>query len=247
MLRNFRILLSFDGTRYRGWQRLRDDENTIQAKLESVVTRMIGTQTEVVGSGRTDAGVHATGQVANFRADTAMTPAEILAYLRRYLPEDIGVLSVEEAPVRFHSRLNAVKKTYTYRIWNSDSPCVFERRYVWRMAEPLDLAAMREAAALLTGTHDFRAFCANKHFKRSAVRTVGTISIARHGDELRLQFTGDGFLYHMVRILVGTLVEVGEGKRTAASVADVLASRDREQAGFTAPACGLCLTEVCYE
>ena len=242
MRKNFRIVLSYDGTRYRGWQRLGNGENTIQAKLESVISQMVGAETEVIGSGRTDAGVHARGQVANFRADTDMTAAEVLAYLRRYLPEDIGVLSVDEAPERFHSRLNAVKKTYEYRIWNDAAPCVFERKYVWRMAEPLDLAAMRKAAGMLVGTHDFREFSANKRTKKSTVRTLDEITVERVGSEVRLRFTGDGFLYRMVRILTGTLVEIGTGKRAADSV---LTAPERDS--VVAPACGLCLMEVRYE
>lgn len=245
-MRNFRIVLSYDGSRYKGWQRLGGGENTLQAKLENVISRMVQAPVEVIGSGRTDAGVHALGQVANFHADTEMTPEEILRYLRAYLPEDMGVRSVDEVDPRFHSRLNAVEKTYRYRIWNSPEPCVFDRKYVWVMPEPLQLSLMREAAELLVGTHDFLAFCSNKHFKKSSVRTVREIVIRREGNEVVLDVTGDGFLYNMVRIIVGTLAEVGLGARQAASLTAVLESRCRENAAPMAPAHGLYLMEVKY-
>ena len=236
----------YDGCRYKGWQRLGGGESTIQAKLENVLTRLLNTPVEVIGSGRTDAGVHALGQVANFHADTELSCEEILSCLRQQLPEDIGVLSVEQVDDRFHSRLNAVGKTYRYRIWNSAEPCVFERKYVWRLEEPLNLALMEQAASMLLGTHDFLAFCSNKHFKKSSVRTVRSIEIRRCGGEVVIDVTGDGFLYNMVRIIVGTLVEIGLGQRSAEEIPQIFESRLRENAGITAPACGLCLLEVEY-
>jgi len=175
-----------------------------------------------------------------------MTCVEILAYLRQYLPEDIGVISVEEVDDRFHSRFHAVEKTYRYRIWNSDAPCVFDRKYVWQISEPLDVAAMDEAAQLFLGSHDFLAFCSNKHFKKSSVRTITAFRVERIGPEIQFFVTGDGFLYNMVRILVGTLVSIGRGERTKEEIPGILASRVREHAGETAPARGLCLMEVQY-
>ena len=245
-MRNFVLRLAYDGSRYKGWQRLSDGDNTIQGKIEAVLSRMLDRPIEISGSGRTDAGAHAMGQVANFHADTDLSCEEILTYLRRYLPEDIGVLSVKEAGPRFHSRLNAVSKTYCYRVWNSEMPCVFDRKYVWVMPQAMDFAAMERAASLLTGTHDFLAFCSNKHFKKSAVRTITAIDISRVGEEVRFTVTGNGFLYNMVRILVGTLLEVGRGERAADSMPEILSSRVRENAGETVPAKGLCLMEVQY-
>ncbi len=245
-MRNFRLLLAYDGSRYQGWQRLGDSDQTVQGKLEAVLSRMVGRPVEVCGSGRTDAGAHAAGQVANFHAETQRSCEEVCAYLRQYLPEDIGVLSVTEAGPRFHSRLNAVSKTYLYRVWNSDQPCVFERKYVWQMADPLDLPAMEAAASHFLGTHDFTAFCSNKHRKKSAVRTVYDLQIFRQGPELRFRITGDGFLYNMVRILVGTLVAVGRGTLGPSDMDAILESRVRAQAGETVPAKGLCLMEVQY-
>ena len=199
---NFRLDLCYDGSRYRGWQRLGDSEHTIQGKLEQVISRMVGKPTEVIGSGRTDGGVHAMGQVANFHAETVLSSAEILSYLRRYLPEDIGVMAVTQVDPRFHSRYQALEKTYRYRIWNADMPCVFERKYVWQLPEPLYTDAMAAGAALLLGTHDFLPFSSLKRSKKSTVRTLRKLDIARVGPELQITAVADGFLYHMVRILV---------------------------------------------
>lgn len=245
-MRNFKLILSYDGSRYKGWQRLGKGENTIQAKLEQVIGRMTGTEVEVIGSGRTDAGVHAMGQVCNFHCDTDMTENEILFHLRRYLPEDIGVLSIEEVDARFHARLNAVRKTYRYRIWNSDAPCVFQRKYLWKLPESLDVPAMQKVAEQFLGTHDFLAFCSNKHFRKSSVRTIYALTVEQQGEALVITVTGDGFLYNMVRIIVGTLVEVGMGQRSAEEIPTIFQSRRRENAGITAPPEGLCLMEVQY-
>ncbi len=243
---NFRLDLCYDGSRYRGWQRLGDSEHTIQGKLEQVISRMVGRPTEVIGSGRTDGGVHAMGQVANFHAETALSAAEILAYLRRYLPEDIGVLAVTEVDPRFHSRYQAAEKTYRYRIWNADVPCVFERKYVWQVPEPLNLDAMAAGAALLLGTHDFLPFSSLKKSKKSTVRTLKQLEINRVGPELQITAVADGFLYHMVRILVGTLVDIGQGKLLPAEISAVFEAGVRADAGQTAPPQGLCLMEVKY-
>lgn len=245
-MRNFKILLMYDGGRYKGWQRLGNTDLTIQGKLESVVSRMLGAETEVIGSGRTDAGVHALGQVANFHGQTEMSCEEILKYLRTYLPEDIGVRSVEEVEARFHSRLSAVRKTYEYRIWNSEEPCVFGRKQMWILPERLDMEAMQQAAEQLCGTHDFLAFCSNKHFKKSSVRTVEKLEILSEGSEKRFRVTGNGFLYNMVRIMVGTLVEIGLGQRPGDDISRILQSKKRESAGAMAPAQGLYLMEVEY-
>ena len=244
-MRNLRLDICYDGTRYRGWQRLPGREDTIQGKLETVLSRILEEPIEITGSGRTDAGVHARGQVANFHCESAMTAGEILASLRRYLPEDIGIYSCRDVSPRFHARLNAKEKTYLYRIWNSDTPCVFDRSYVTVMPEQLDLGAMEEAAKLLCGEHDFSAFCGNPKMKKSTVRFLRRIAIQRQGEELQLRFTGNGFLYNMVRILVGTLIEVGRGERTPQSVPSLFGGK-RSQAGFLAPAQGLCLEEVLY-
>lgn len=246
-MRNIKIVLQYDGTRYSGWQSQEHCENTIQGKLTAVLCRMLGEEIEVAGSGRTDAGVHALGQVANFKTRSKLSCREIMEGLNRYLPEDIAVLSAKEVPERFHSRLSATGKTYRYHIWNSRIPNVFGRRYSWTIEEPLDLRAMRLAAEKLTGTHDFRAFCSLKRSKKSTVRTIESIWIEQKGAEVILSFTGNGFLYHMVRILTGTLVEIGLHKKTPEAIDAILASGNREQAGITAPAQGLFLVQVEYD
>ena len=244
-MRNIRLDICYDGTRYNGWQRQTAHDNTIQGKLETALSRILGEPIEISASGRTDTGVHARGQVANFHTGSRMDCAELLCELRKYLPEDIGIYSCREVSPRFHARLNALEKTYQYRLWNSDSPCVFDRRFVAVMEEELDLEAMGAAAQFLLGTHDFSAFCANKKMKKSTVRTIKSFTIERVGEELRFTVTGNGFLHNMVRILVGTLIEVGRGERSADSIPELFGGK-REQAGFLAPGKGLCLMEVRY-
>lgn len=244
-MRNLRLDLCYDGTRYRGWQRLPGVDNTLQGKLEAALSRILEEPIELTGSGRTDAGVHAEHQVANFHCESPLPEAEILSRLRRYLPEDIGIYSCKEVSPRFHARYNARGKTYLYRIWNSSEPCVFQRKYVTVVEEPLDIPAMERAAAFLMGEHDFSAFCGNPNMKKSTVRFLRSVEIRREGAELQLRFTGNGFLYNMVRILTGTLIEVGRGQREPESIPALFGGK-RAQAGFLAPPQGLCLQEVIY-
>lgn len=244
-MRNIKLLICYDGTRYKGWQRLPGVENTIQGKIEQTLSRILGEEIEISGSGRTDAGAHAVGQVANFHCKSNLPCMEILSQLRRYLPEDIGIESCEETSERFHARLNCKCKTYRYRIWNSEKPCVFERRFVYVLPQRLDVEKMQEAAKYFLGEHDFSAFCANKKMKKSTVRRVDAITITRQGEELVLEFTGNGFLYNMVRIMVGTLIEVGLGKRELESIKALFGGK-REEAGYLVPANGLSLQEVSY-
>lgn len=240
------MTLCYDGTRYRGWQRLPNGALTVQGKVEEALSVVFGMPIEVSGSGRTDAGVHASMQVASFHAPEKPI-GEIVPKLRHLLPEDVGVIDLAYAPARFHARLSAKRKTYQYRVWNSTEPDVFERRFRTQIQQPLDVDKMREAAKLLVGEHDFLGFCANKHFKKSSVRTLYALAIGHDGNEITFTLTADGFLYHMARILVGTLLEIGSGRREAASIAAIFAQRDRALAGETVPAKGLCLTEVSYE
>lgn len=244
-MRNIRLDICYDGTRYRGWQRLPGADATIQGKIEQCLSRILGEQIEISGSGRTDAGVHAEGQVANFHCESKMSCDELLAMLRQYLPEDIGIVSCKECAERFHARLNAKEKTYRYRIWNSEKPCVFQRRYVTVLPETLDIAAMKAAAQFLEGEHDFSAFCGNPRFKKSTVRFIRSVVISQQGAELCMEFTGNGFIHNQVRIMVGTLIEVGRGERLSHSIPELFGAR-RENAGFLAPAQGLCLMEVTY-
>lgn len=244
-MRNLHLVMCYDGTRYRGWQRQTGTDNTIQGKLETTLSRILQEDIQVHGSGRTDAGVHAENQVVSFHCENSMPCQQILSLLRRYLPEDIGIKSCKEASPRFHARLNAKRKTYRYRIWNSDAPCVFQRRYVTVWQEKLDVDKMRQAAQYMLGEHDFAAFCANKHMKKSTVRHLDEIRIETIGSEIQIYFTGNGFLHNMVRIMTGTLVEVGMGKREISSV-EAIFRAERSQAGVLMPPQGLCLMEVEY-
>ena len=244
-MRNIRLDICYDGTRYHGWQRLPGKADTIQGKIETALSRILGEEVEISGSGRTDAGVHAQGQVANFHCRSRMPAEEILSLLRRYLPEDIGIYSCKDCSPRFHARLNAKEKTYCYRIWNSDTPCVFQRRFVAVMPEKLDLDAMRRGAQLLIGEHDFSAFCGNPKFKKSTVRYIRSLDIQKQGEECAILVTGNGFIHNQVRIMVGTLVEIGRGERSPESIPALFGGK-RSEAGFLAPAQGLCLMEVQY-
>ena len=183
-MRNIRLDICYDGSRYQGWQRQVTTEDTIQGKIETALSRILGESIEISGSGRTDAGTHAKGQVASFHCESTMPCEEILTQLRRYLPGDIGIKSCKEASQRFHARLNARSKTYCYRIWNSDAPCVFERRYVHILPEKLDIPAMCSAAEHLLGRHDFAAFCTNAGKKKSTFRTLTRLQIEEAGEEL---------------------------------------------------------------
>ncbi len=242
---NYRFEISYDGTRYYGWER-QPGKDTIQGKLESVLSRMTGVQAEITGAGRTDAGVHARAMIANSHLDTALSEGEILDYMNRYLPDDISVNRVSIVSDRFHSRYNAAGKLYTYTCYAGNAKPVFNRKYVTVLDSLPDTEAMEKAAAYLTGEHDFKAFCSNPKMKKSTVRTVDRIGIIKRKDYIYLNFHGDGFLQNMVRIITGTLLEVGFGRMDADHVKEILESRDRRLAGPTAPPQGLCLMKVDY-
>ena len=244
-MRNIRLDICYEGTRYRGWQRLSATDNTIQAKLEQVLSRILAEPIEVSASGRTDAGTHAKAQVVSFHCQNTMPCEEILIQLRRYLPEDIGIYSCKNVSPRFHARLNAKTKTYAYRVWNSEKPCVFQRKFVHIDPREIDLDAMQQAAEYFLGEHNFSAFCANSRTKKSTIRYIHSFEVVRSGDELIFTVTGNGFLHHMVRIMVGTLLEVGRGERAAESIRSLFDGK-RADAGELVPACGLFLMEVTY-
>lgn len=248
-MRNIKLTIEYDGGRYDGWQRLGRDsgQTTIQGKLEEVLRKMTGEpELTIDGSGRTDAGVHAYAQVANFHTNTKMKCYEIKHYLNRYLPRDIAVFGVEDVDERFHSRLNVKSKKYLYRIAVGEVPSVFDRKYTYYCFDRLDIAAMKKAASELLGVHDFKAFSSVKRTNKSTVREIYEIDIRLVKKEIQITVHGSGFLYNMVRIIVGTLIEVGKGERRPEDMKHILESRDREQAGVTAPAQGLFLLEVEY-
>ena len=251
---NYRMLIQYDGTNYKGWQVQNSTDNTIQGKLQNILSILAGSPVEVIGSGRTDAGVHALGQVANFHIDMPdeMSATDLINYINEHLPEDIAVTTLVPADERFHARYSEKGKTYRYRIHVSPIANVFEKRFIYTYTDmPLDTDAMRKAAALLTGKHDYKSFCGNRHMKKSTVRTITSIDFKEVTDdnglrEVDIYYSGDGFLQNMIRILTGTLIEVGTGRRTPESMSDLLEAKDRKAAGYTAPPQGLCLMEVYY-
>lgn len=249
---NYKLILQYDGTRYSGWQKQGNTANTIQGKLETIASRLTGIPTEVNGSGRTDAGVHALGQTANFKGNVTgrngmiVTPDDIRNYFNEALPLDIRVLSVTEAAPRFHARLNARQKHYRYVVDNGSIANVFTRRYAAHFPGTYDIEAMKQAASLLLGEHDFKSFCENKHMKKSTVRTIRQITVSRNQNMIYMDFFGNGFLYHMVRILSGTLLEIGASQKHPEDIPGILMDRSRPSAGFTAPAHGLFLVDVMY-
>ncbi|MCD7761138.1 MAG: tRNA pseudouridine(38-40) synthase TruA [Clostridiales bacterium] len=245
-MQNYRMVLAYDGSRYQGWQSQGNTQNTIQARVETALSRLTGEAVEVSASGRTDAGVHAAGQTVSFRLEREADCAALLEALNRYLPEDIGALSLDPAEPRFHARLSARGKVYVYRIWNSQAPDVFGRKYRYSLPQPLNLERMEAAARLLEGKHDFRSFCGLTRYKKSTVRTASHISVTQSGPVVELRFRGDGFLNRMVRILAGTLVEVGLGLREPDTMTAVLAARDRSAAAGALPPHGLMLETVFY-
>ncbi|MBO4854507.1 MAG: tRNA pseudouridine(38-40) synthase TruA [Oscillospiraceae bacterium] len=245
MKQNYKLIIAYDGTRFYGWER-QPGRDTIQGKLESVLTQLTGAPVEVIGAGRTDAGVHARAMTASAVLDTDKSPEAIRDYLNRYLPDAIAVREVKPCADGFHARYKARGKTYRYTCFDGAVKPVFDRRYVTVLDYCPDEERMRRAAAYLTGEHDFAAFCGNPRMKKSAVRTVDSITVERRRDRVIFTFHGNGFLQNMVRIMVGTLLEVGRGLREPEDVQTILESRDRRAAGSTAPPEGLCLMKVDY-
>jgi tRNA pseudouridine38-40 synthase len=252
--RNLKLTVEYDGTAYFGWQ-AQGDHPSVQDTLESAAARVVDHPVVIHGSGRTDRGVHAVGQTANFKTPKAIPAAKLLLGINTYLPDDIRVREVEEVPADFHARYSARGKRYRYTVLRSPVDRVLARRFSARFPGPLDIEAMGRAAGALAGVHDFRSFEGRSKRSppapgeppRSTVRTVIGVTVRESGPFLTIDAFGRGFLYGMVRAIAGTLLEVGTGKRAPDSLEAVLASRDRRQAGFTAPARGLCLLAVYYE
>ncbi|MDI3546799.1 MAG: tRNA pseudouridine38-40 synthase [Halanaerobiales bacterium] len=245
-MRNIKITLEYDGTNYSGWQIQKNTEQTIQQILQDALSEINKSPVKVTGASRTDAGVHALGQVANFKLDVPIPLARIPMALNSLLPEDIVCKEAREVDLDFHARYDARGKKYRYRILNQAKPSVFIRNYVYHYSYPLDLNLMREAASYLIGTHDFNSFQASGSSIRNTVRTIEKLEVIDRAPEVWIEVKGDGFLYNMVRIIAGTLIEVASGKILPDRVKDILAARDRTRAGFTAPARGLILLKVYY-
>ncbi|MBI4563371.1 MAG: tRNA pseudouridine(38-40) synthase TruA [Planctomycetes bacterium] len=244
-LRNLKLTIEYDGTRYFGWQ-VQDGKPTIQGELQRAVEEITGRRITVIGSGRTDAGVHACGQIANFKTSSRLPSSKWVLALNAHLPEDIRVLHAEDAPADFHAQFHATRKTYAYTVLNREAGTALDRHRVQWVRPPLDAEAMSQAATFLQGTHDFRAFGSEMSKKERTVRTIHVARVERRGDRILFTFTADGFLYNQVRAMVGTLLDVGRGKRPPAWVRQVLESKDRRQAGANVSAKGLCLRSVEY-
>lgn len=248
VMKNVKLTIAYDGTAYHGFQEQRGTElPTIQEELENHLSSLAGRKVQVIGAGRTDAGVHARGQVVNFDASGWNIPTHrIPLALNGVLPRDIAALKADEVPAGFHARFSAKSKIYTYSVHNTRVPDPFLMRYSYFFPRPLDLAAMRQAAQYFRGRQDFAAFKAEGTPVKSTIRTIYDIQVITKGEMVDLVFHGDGFLHHMVRIITGTLLEVGLKKYPPEEIAGILASRDRTRAGPTAPPQGLCLMEVIY-
>jgi tRNA pseudouridine38-40 synthase len=245
MAMRFKLIIEYDGSDYHGWQ-IQPNGRTIQQTLEEAVARFTGETVRVAAAGRTDAGVHAAGQVVSFVLQTPRAPDVVQRALNALTPRDISITSVEEVSDDFNPRRAARSRVYVYRMWNARWPSPFWRRYAWHVVRPLDVAAMRTASAGLVGEHDFSAFQAADCDSDNPVRRVLRSELEWREPLITYTIEATAFLRHMVRNIIGTLVEVGSGERSADDVPRLLATRDRTQAGPTAPPCGLCLARVNY-
>lgn len=246
MTLNFKITIEYDGSRYHGWQRQKNNRS-VQEEIETALKKMTSSPVTLIGSGRTDAGVHAAGQVANFKCDTRLTPAAFLSGLNSLLPEDIIIQDCERVATDFHARYDARRKTYHYTVLNRSVPAAIGRQYVWFIRKPLDRQKIRAAMTHIIGRHDFKAFEGSGSPRQNTTREVFTANLIEDpGGILIFEIEAEGFLRYMVRNIVGTLVDIGLGKITAADFRTILDSRDRSQAGITAPARGLTLIRVSY-
>lgn len=245
-MKRVRLIVAYDGTAYHGWQ-VQNNGITIESELNRCLSALLGEEIRVIGASRTDSGVHAMGNVAVFDTESRM-PAEKVSYaLNQRLPEDIRIQKSEEVAPDWHPRHCGSRKTYEYRIYRGEFPMPVKRLYSYFTYRPLDVEAMRRAAWYLVGEHDFKSFCQTGAQVESTVRTVHGLEVEEQGAELIIRVCGNGFLYNMVRIIAGTLLEVGQGKRTPESMEETLAAQDRAAAGPTAPACGLTLIKYEWE
>jgi tRNA pseudouridine38-40 synthase len=245
-METFKLVISYDGSGYHGWQRQKTDRS-IQAEVERALTTMTGSRIRIMGSGRTDAGVHAMGQVASFQSDAGLSQEDYWKGLNSLLPDDILILRCDRMQTDFHARYDTRSKHYQYRILNRDLPSIMERHYVWHIKRKLNLVAMQTAAACLVGRHDFKAFEGTGSPRSTTVREVFQAQVHSSGkDRIHFDIEADGFLRYMVRNIVGTLVEAGKEKIPVERVREILESKDRGKAGATAPARGLFLMSVQY-
>ncbi|HZW48828.1 MAG TPA: tRNA pseudouridine(38-40) synthase TruA [Bacillota bacterium] len=246
-MHNYKLTISYDGEHFRGWQRLGNGENTIQGKIENALSVLLGYPIEIVGASRTDAGVHALAQTANFKAMEDLSADEIRHFLNHYLPKAISITAVEEVSERFHSRYNAKAKTYLYKIWNETYSNPFMRFYSMQVEKKLDLNKMKKSCQYFLGEHDFTAYSNAKSNNKDKIRTIYSLELEKKDGFLQIRICGDGFLYNMVRKIVGTLIEIGLGEKEAEEIPLILLSTERILTGIMAEAEGLYLEKIAYE
>ncbi len=246
-MNNYKLTIQYDGNRYKGWQRLGDSDSTVQGKIEKAISVLTGEQIEIIGSSRTDAGVHALQQVANFKTSQELSTERIMSFVNHYLPPDISVIEVEQVDERFHARFHATEKTYLYKIWNREYSQPFLRKYSMHVVKPLNMEKMKQAAAHFVGEHDFTAYANAKSKKKDSVRTIHKLELSEQDGVIELRVTGNGFLYNMVRKMVGTLIAVGLGEKQPEDVPGLILGKDRSQTGGMADAEGLYLESIRFK
>jgi len=240
------MIIQYDGTRFKGWQKQTEDINTVQGKLENLLSNMTGEEIQLVGCGRTDTGVHALNYIANFHTNSNLKTEDMFKCLYDNLPDDIGVKSIKDSSERFHARYNILSKTYMYRINNNQIKNVFDRKYIHNINDKLDLEKMKQCSEILIGTHDFQSFTTLKSKTKSTVRTINYINIEEKDGVIEIEVNGNGFLWNMVRIILGTLIEAGKGKLNENDIESILNAKKRAEAGPMAPAKALFLKDVEY-
>lgn len=241
---NYKLLIQYDGGRYKGWQRLGNIDNTIQSKIENVLSQLVGKQTEIIGSSRTDAGVHAFAQIANFKLDERLPESEIINYLNKYLPRDICIKEAKSVHENFHARYNAKGKTYLYKIWNEKYSNPFMRKYSMHVDKKLDIEKMRKASQYFIGKHDFTAFSNAKSSKKDMNREIYSVLFNEIDGFIEIRMSGNGFLHNMVRRIVGTLIAVGLCELDPEHIPMIIDSKNRNHSGYMADACGLYLERI---
>lgn len=245
-MQNIKMILEYDGSNYSGWQFQKNTSMTIQGKLESALCKVNKKKVKVIGAGRTDAKVHALAQTANCLIDVSIPPERLAIAINRLLPPDIVCKRSEKVSLDFHARYDSIGKKYLYRIYNNKLPSVFKRNYAYHLIQELDIDIMQKACKYFIGEHDFAAFQSAGCGANNTIKTIHSFQIRKEEQEIHFEIKGSGFLYNMVRIMVGTLIEVSEGKIAIEDIPEIMASKDRRLAGFTAPAKGLTLVEVYY-
>lgn len=246
-MNNYKLIIQYDGGRYKGWQRLGDSDNTVQGKIEKAISVLVDQPIEITGSSRTDAGVHALYQVANFKIKEDLPESKIFNFLNHYLPPDISITEVSKVDDRFHARYHATNKTYIYKIWNEAYSHPFMRKYSMHVAKKLDIAKMKEACAHFIGEHDFAVYSNAKSKKKDTLRTIYTLDVEVVDGFVQFRVSGNGFLYNMVRKMVGTLIEVGLGEKQASDIPTILLSKEKLQTGGMADAEGLYLEQIQFK